>query len=123
MPVIRDSNVTVWICEGAGLVGMAATLAVCTLAYSAASPIAFWAAVAISLAGNLLYMSHVLTRRATGDSALSWRELVLANIVPAVALVVTVLMAGELGGLFHLPFAGADSAPTRVINLSPHKGA
>lgn len=122
MAANRESNVVVWICEGAGLAGMAATLVVCGLAYSALSPVGFWIATAISLAANLIYITHVFARRATGNSALNWRELVLATIVPVVALIVTVVMAGELGGLFHLSFAGADSAASKhVIELSPNK--
>lgn len=122
MPATRPSNFFVWLCEGAGLVGMAAALVVCSLAYSAVSPLGFWIATAISLAANLIYITHVFSRRATGNSALTWRELVLATIVPTVALLVTVVMAGEIGGLFHLPFAGADRMPDKhVIELSPNK--
>lgn len=117
-------NIIAWICEGAGLVGMAATLVACSLAYSGASPIGFWIAVALALGGNLLYITHVLARRATGQSAHTWRELILATLVPAVALVVTVVIAGEIGGLFDLPFAGAGNAANRhVITLTHKPGA
>ena len=119
MPTTRESNLIDWICEGAGLVGMAAVLVACSLAYSGSSQLAFWFAVAVSLAGNLLYITHVFARRATSNSTLTWRELLLATIVPIVALGVTVVIAGEIGGLFHLPFAGADSASPHVITLSP----
>lgn len=115
MPATRESNLLDWICEGAGLVGMAATLVACSLAYSGASPLGFWVAIALSLVGNLLYITHVFARRATGNSALSWRELVLATIVPFAALLVTIVIAGEIGGLFHLPFAGADRAPAKQV--------
>ncbi|MGB7757214.1 MAG: hypothetical protein WBL23_14230 [Salinisphaera sp.] len=115
MSTTRESNLFDWICEGAGLVGMAAALVACSLAYSGSSPLGFWIAVALSLGGNLLYVTHVFARRATGNSALTWRELVLATLVPIVALLVTIVIAGEIGGLFHLPFAGADSAPGKQV--------
>lgn len=124
MPAIRQSNLIVGVCEGAGVVGMAAALVVCSLAYTAISPLGFWIAAAISLAANLIYITHIFAQRVTGSRALNWRELVLATVVPVVALVVTAAMAGEIGGLFHLPFAGADGpAHKHVITISPDKGS
>ncbi|HET7314579.1 MAG TPA: hypothetical protein VFJ08_09530 [Salinisphaera sp.] len=111
MPATRQLNLVAWICEGAGLAGVAATLAACVLAYNGSSQPGFWIAAAISLGANLLYITHVFAQRATGNSALSWRELILATIVPTAALIVTIVVAGQMvgqsGDLFHLPFAGA----------------
>lgn len=124
MSATRESNLIVWICEGAGLVGMAATLVACSLAYSGSSRLGFWIVVAVSLVGNLLYITHVFARRATGNRALTWRELVLATLVPIVALFVTIVIAGEIGGLFQLPFAGAGDKPSKhVITLSQKPGS
>ncbi|MGN8198658.1 hypothetical protein ACS8Y6_08225 [Salinisphaera sp. RV14] len=121
MSTTRQLNLIDWICEGAGLVGMAAALVACSLAYSVSPPLDFWVTVGLSLAGNLLYIVHVLARRATGNSALTWRELVLATLVPIVALLVTIVIAGEIGGLFDLPFAGSANTPAKhVITLSPN---
>lgn len=85
------------------MVGLAAALLACALAYRGSASPEFWLVVAVSLAGNLVYITHVLAQRATGNRTLNWRELVLANIVPVMALVVMVVLAGEVSGLFHLP--------------------
>ncbi|MES1953616.1 hypothetical protein SAHY_03498 [Salinisphaera hydrothermalis EPR70] len=123
MPAIRQSNLVTWICEGAGLAGMAATLVACALAYNDTSQLGFWSAVAVAFAANLIYITHVFARRATGNSALTWRELILATLVPTVALIVTVVITGQVGGWFQLPFAGAANGPEKhVITISPKQG-
>ncbi|WP_423822236.1 hypothetical protein V5738_18090 [Salinisphaera sp. SPP-AMP-43] len=123
MSATRQSNIIAWICEGAGFVGMSATVAACALAYNASSQLGFWIAIATSLAANLLYIAHIFAQRFTGARMLTWREMILATLVPFVALLVTIAIAGEVGGLFQLPFVQPDQPDPQVINIGPKDAA
>lgn len=100
-----------WLCESAGLLGIVAMLLASSLAFGGYAPGWVWAAIGLSAVCNTIYIVYVLSRRATGGSNMSWRELLLAILVPVAALVVTIILAGELGGLWHLPFVGGLSSP------------
>lgn len=111
-----------WLSEAAGIAGLIAALAACSLAVSGPLGAAFWAAAAIAFAGNVLSIAQVITQRATGQTRLGWRELILANIVPATPLAMTVVLAGEGAGWFRLPGLGAVAPKPHVITISPHIG-
>lgn len=115
----RQSNLLVWLCDGAGLVGMASAVLLCGLAFRVGPGAGFWITAGVSLAGNLIYMTQVLARRATGNSDLTWRELVLANIVPLAALVVTAAIVAQGSGLFRLPIGPTTPADPPVIKIAP----
>lgn len=116
----EQPKTSAWICEGAGLVGLVSALLVLTLAYGAYPRYLIWLAAGVSLVGNLIYITHIFMRRATGINGLNWRELLLATIVPIIAVGITIVMVSEVSGLFHLPFVGADQPDNqRVINITP----
>lgn len=122
MSGIPDSRYDLWrarSCDLAGLVGPVAALAGCALVYAGRIGPAFWVAVAFGLGGNALYLANLLARRVMGASRLSWRELILAGIVPAAALAVTAAIGGECAGWFAIPGLGTAAKPTRVITISP----
>lgn len=116
----KRPKTSAWICEGAGLVGLVTALLVLVLAYGAYPRYLIWIVAGLSLVGNLIYITHIFMRRATGINALNWRELVLATIVPIIAVGITIIMVSEVSGFFHLPFVGADQPDNqRVIDITP----
>lgn len=106
--------------EAAGLVGTVAALAVCVLAYGAYPLPLIQTVAGVAAVGTVLYIVQVIMRRVAGITEHTWREVLLATIVPFVALVVAVIMVSEVSGFFHLPFAGEDNdQDTPVIEVSP----
>lgn len=105
-------------CEAAGLLGLIATLMLCLLAFAAVTGSVFWICVGVAAAGTLIYLVHQLARRITGGSDLSWRQLVLATLVPGLALAVTLLIGGQRAGLFTVPVGHrATQSQRHVISV------
>lgn len=99
--------------EAAGVVGLVATLAVFVLLFAHWTGAWFWQAAGIAVLGNTVYIIYQLARALSGTQRRSWREVVLAILVPCVALVLVSLLAGGHLGLFRLPgqapFAGSGA--------------
>lgn len=114
-----ESKILNWSCDAAGIAGLAATIVVCARAYGGEIGLVFWIAVAVAVAGCGLYLAYVATARGIGETAFTWREMILAMIAPAAALLVALILAGQAAGLYRLPFGPEPSAPSKhIINLN-----
>ena len=109
-------------CEAAGVFGLVATLMLCLLAFAGVDNAVFWVTVASALLGSLVYIVYQIAGWLTGRHGLSGRQVVLATVVPAAALAVTVVVGGERAGLFFLAFGHRDVETQRDV-ISVEKNA
>ena len=118
----RPTRVFDFACEAAGVFGLMATFMFCLLAFAGVSGPLFWVVAAAAALGSLVYVVYQLVSWATGAQTYSGRQLVLALLVPVMALAVTVVVGGERAGLFFMPFGHRDVKAQREI-ISVDKNA
>ncbi len=118
----RPTRVFDFACEAAGVFGLMATFMFCLLAFAGVSGALLWIVAAAAVLGSLVYVVYQLVGWLTGTQAYSARQLVLALLVPVMALAVTVVVGGERAGLFFMPFGHRDVKAQREI-ISVKKNA
>lgn len=110
--------------ELSGVVGLIATLVLFGLAMAGWVEDYFWQAAAVAVLGNTVYIVYQLAQWLTGTQQRRWRSLVLANLVPVIALALALLLSVANLGLVSLP--GQHKAPSsspRVITVNPDKAS
>lgn len=108
--------------ELAGVVGLIATVVLFALVMAGWVERYFWQAAGIAVLGNTVYILYQLAQWLTGMHRGRWRSLVLASLVPVIALALALLLSAANLGLVSLP--GQHQAPSsspHVITLNPTK--
>lgn len=106
--------------ELAGVVGLIATLGLFGLAMVGWVERYFWQAAAVAVLGNSVYILYQLAQWLTAKPRRRWRTLLLANLVPVIALALALLLSAANLGLVSLPGQPMPSAKSpHVIHVNP----
>lgn len=109
--------------EVAGLIGLIATLALFALVFSGWVNTVFWQTASVAVVGNTLYIIYQLALWLTGINRRHWRELVIAVMVPAIALVLVLLLSASNAGLVSLlgqTHRTSATQPATTLDIDPN---